>query len=172
MLDVVLAISLCGLVALFITPVNSHTSRFKYFSNRDPMEIIYRIKKEEELLAIRDESSQNIVTTPQHTSTSIVPHSRPDNNQLMILRDPVISNPSWLVHVTPLSSPVNSTNMVVHILTNSLMGKMFQYMMKTFEKVRKERKQPATALPMSTNVGQAPPQILNTKSLIHHSPVK
>ncbi|KAF0977462.1 hypothetical protein FDP41_003454 [Naegleria fowleri] len=168
-------------VALFITPVDSHTSRFKYFANRDPMEIIYRIKKEEELLAIKDESSmKNNVTSKlqQHNArtTSIVPHSRLENtnNQLMILRDPVISNPSWLVHVTPLSSPVNSTNMVVHILTNSLMGKMFQYMIKTFEKVRKERNQQsiATVLPMTKVVNQVSPQILNTKSLLDPSQVK
>ena len=129
-----LAIALCSVLALFITPVNPHTERFKkvcifnndilkkrktQFGNRDPMEIIYLIKKEEQALALEDKSDQE---------------SRKKTTSLMKR-----SEPSWLVAV-PSSTP-HSTNFVLHFLTNSLLGKVFNNILSSYRKVKQERQQ-------------------------------
>ena len=108
------------------------------------MEIIYRIKKEEEkLLAIQDEELSTAFTpvvklpVKSITTNSIV--ALPSDTQLVAFRDPVVSDPLWLVQVTPRTPTVSSTNMVVHLVTESLMGKIFRYLMNTFERVSKER---------------------------------
>jgi len=93
------------------------------------MEIIYLIKKEEQALALEDKSGGSAVVVNQKSgkpTTSLMKRSEP----------------SWLVAV-PSSTPNTqySTNFVLHFLTNSLLGKMFNNILSSYRKVKQERQQ-------------------------------
>ncbi|KAL9657979.1 hypothetical protein ABK040_016629 [Willaertia magna] len=128
MLDLALAIGICSIIALFITPVDEHVLRFTHFRKKDPMEIIYTIKQEEERLlkAITEvpktesnESSNKTIIKSQFPYSLIPVTSTTSNNNALLPTNGNI-NHQLLLSEPSIFQSTKPTNFIFYVLTNSL----------------------------------------------------
>ena len=94
------------------------------------------IKKEEEALGmLTHESIPNGNGKIQQEDHQII-SSRIGNNPSSTW---LVSPSSTVTTNMNQTTPINSTNMVVHLISNSLTGRFFNYFLTTFQRVRQER---------------------------------
>ncbi len=121
MLDLVIALFICGTVALAITPWQANSPRMKQIRIRDPIEHAKSIQQQRE-----QEETLSIAFPSREEQFRIVPFNNNNNNALVPLQ----------VHTAP-----KGTNYLFKLINDSAFMNWMYRFVRTIARVRRERQQ-------------------------------
>jgi len=132
MLDLAIALVICGTVALGITPWNKNSQQLKQIGNKDPLSHIQHVKNERQRLNSQDDRHPLSITfggsndrTPPlmltHAPSSTTTTTTLNNQQLMLVPNP--QQLSVALRSAPRSTTQRNTNFLFKIIGDSYFAK-------------------------------------------------
>ena len=149
MLDLAIALVICGTVALGITPWNKNSQQLKQIGNKNPLSHIQHVKNERQRLNSQDEHHPLSITfggSNDRTPPLMLTHAPPSttttilNNQQQLMLVPNPQQLSVALRSAPRSTTQRNTNFLFKIIGDSYFAKWLLQFVSTVVQVRRERR--------------------------------